>query len=108
MADDTRMTQMQRDLYAMQKQVGDLAEIKKQMETLTATMNALLQEKSMRSENEDRRQYHEYHEGESSGGGRPYQNLFNKILQIGSTKLLSILILIKPKVWTEFSLLLFI
>jgi hypothetical protein len=79
MADDTRMTQMQRDLYAMQKQVGDLAEIKKQMETLTATMNALLQEKSMRSENEDRRQYHEYHEGESSGGGRPYQNLFNKM-----------------------------
>jgi hypothetical protein len=73
------MTQMQRDLYAMQKQVGDLAEIKKQMETLTATMNALLQEKSVRSENEDRRQYHEYHEGESLGGGRPYQNRFNRM-----------------------------
>jgi hypothetical protein len=52
MAEGTRMTQMQRDLDAMQKQVGDLAEIKKQMETLTATMNALLQEKSVGSENE--------------------------------------------------------
>jgi len=87
-----------------------LAEIKKQMETLTATMNALLQEKSVRSENEDRRQYHEYHEGESLGGsiGWTSQGLMGTILQIGSTKLLSILILIKPKVWTEFPLLLFI
>jgi hypothetical protein len=67
---------MQRDLDAMQKQVGDLAEIKKKMETLTATMNALLHEKSVRLENEDKRQYQDYHEGDSSGCGRPYQRRF--------------------------------
>jgi hypothetical protein len=70
---------MQRDLDAMQKQVGDLAEIKKQMETLTATMNALLHEKSVRLENEDRRQYQDYHERDSSGCGRPYQRRFNRM-----------------------------
>jgi len=59
--------------------VRDLAEMKKQMETLTTTMNALLHEKSVRSENEDRRQYQDYREGNSSEGGRPYQHRFNRM-----------------------------
>jgi hypothetical protein len=95
MAEGTRMVQMQRDIDSMQNQMGQLSEIKKhvgeiseikkqladvsdmkrQMESLTATMTALLQDKTGRADHEERH----YYEGETSGGGRHYQQRFNRM-----------------------------
>jgi hypothetical protein len=77
--DGATMLQIQRDIHSLEHQMGHLSEIKKQMDALTATMNALLQEKTMRSDIEERKQFENYYEGESSEGGRPYQHRFNRM-----------------------------